>query len=43
MHQQLLDYNKITFEQFIQDVTRVHENWVKANKKLQYEIKQQKL
>ena len=36
-HQHLLDYNKRTFEKFMQDIEREYKEWISMNKKLQCE------
>ena len=37
LHQHLLDYNKRTFEKFMQDIEREYRERISMNKKLQYE------
>ncbi|POG60164.1 hypothetical protein GLOIN_2v1788268 [Rhizophagus irregularis DAOM 181602=DAOM 197198] len=39
LSQHLLDYNKRTFEKFMRDVNLEYNEWVNANKKMRYEIK----
>jgi len=41
--QHLLDYNKRTFEKFMQDIEREYRERVTANKKMRYEIKNLKM
>src|ERR1043166_9337577 len=36
-HQHLLDYNKRTFEKFLQDIEREYREWISTNKKLRCE------
>lgn len=43
LSQHLLDYNKRTFENFMQDIKREYREWVNANKRLQYEVEKLKL
>ena len=41
--QHLLDYNKRTFEKFMQDIEREYRERVNANKKMRYEIEDLKM
>src|SRR5581483_8712104 len=41
--QHLLDYNKRTFEKFMQDIEREYRERVTANKKMRYEIENLKM
>ena len=43
LSQHLLDYNKRTFEKFMQDIEREYRERVTANKKMRYEIKNLKM
>src|SRR6266496_6201053 len=41
--QHLLDYNKRTFEKFMQDIEREYRERINANKKMRYEIEDLKM
>jgi cell division septum initiation protein DivIVA len=43
LSQHLLDYNKRTFEKFMQDVNREYNEQINVNKKLQCEIEDLKM
>ncbi|CAG8490141.1 39055_t:CDS:2, partial [Gigaspora margarita] len=41
--QRLLEYNENTFGKFMREITNEHEERVKANKKLRYEVEEKKI
>jgi cell division septum initiation protein DivIVA len=43
LKQQLLEYNRDTFGQFMQDLNKTHEKQIEANRQMRLEIKDLKL
>ncbi|CAG8688233.1 19498_t:CDS:1, partial [Rhizophagus irregularis] len=43
LSQHLIDYNKRTFEKFMHDIEKEYREWITANKKMCYEIKDLKM
>ena len=43
LYQHLLDYNRRTFEKFMHDIEKEYREWITANKKMCYEIKNLKM